>query len=135
MVYTKKFDDWNNEKKRIDEIKLSFFPKSREIRYCKLGVNIGFEADGKGEFSRPVLVIQKIGSLFFCIPMTTKHKDNCYHYKLLSISFDRGDSSLMLSQGRIIDHRRFQENIGKISKLEFLDIKKLLKEMYLPEDS
>jgi hypothetical protein len=57
-----------------------------------------------------VLVIKRIGSLFWCIPMTTKPKNNRFHYVLKSIKFGEGIvSSLMLSQARIIDFKRFEE--------------------------
>jgi len=64
--------------------------------------------------------------------MTTKHKDNHYHFRLHSPDFGKNiDSSLMLSQARIIDIKRFEEMIGYVSDEEFQIIKKLLKDMYL----
>lgn len=64
--------------------------------------------------------------------MTTKHKDNPYHYKLKSVNFSSEiNSSLMLSQARIIDIKRFEEMIGYVSEEEFQIIKKFLQEMYL----
>jgi len=80
-----KFDEWNKEKKKIqtkiDEEKLlpeeekkkkRIYINEREIWYTTLGQNIGNESNGKKLFLRPVLVIKKIGSMFFVVPMTTK---------------------------------------------------------------
>ena len=48
----KPFDDWNSDKKRIDATE-DYLPRyyKREVRWCRLGVNIGFEQDGAGEDS------------------------------------------------------------------------------------
>jgi mRNA-degrading endonuclease toxin of MazEF toxin-antitoxin module len=134
VMYYKDFDGRNMEKKHLDMayVHKLLYPRARQIWYIKLWVNIGFEADGKWEYTRPVLVIKKIWSLFRCIPMTTKHKDNYYHYKLQTVYFWPDIvSSLMLSQARIIDIKRFEEMIGYVSEWEFQNIKKLLQDMYL----
>ena len=133
-LYKKDFDGWNRNKQYLEKSSNQLYPVSRQIWYVKLWINIWFEADGKWEYTRPVLIIQKIGSLFWCIPMTTKQKKNIFHYTLTSVSFWLNIiSSLMLSQARIIDKKRFQEMIWYISVEEFWRIKKLLRNMYLPE--
>ena len=68
-----KFNEWNEEKKFLHDIvpkKKSIHP--REIWYVKLGQNIGNEENGKKEFRRPVLVVKRIGNMYFCMPLTTK---------------------------------------------------------------
>ena len=70
---TEKFDEWNEEKKYLHSIKpkkKSIHP--RDIWYVKLGQNMGNEENGKKEFRRPVLVIKRIGNMYFCVPLTTK---------------------------------------------------------------
>lgn len=131
--YIKDFDNWNKIKKGIEngEKKIRY-PKERQIRYIKLWVNLWFEADGKSEFTRPVLIVKKVGSLFWCIPMTTKGKLNKFYYRLQSVNFWKDiESSLMLSQARIIDGKRLEEMIWYISEEEFKIIKKLLNDLYL----
>ncbi len=127
------FDQWNNEKKHIDGLSLCVFAKPRDVCYIKLGYNIWFEENGKREFLRPVLIINKIGSLYFVIPLTSKVKDNRYHYKLVSVLFNNKYSFLILSQGRIIDGRRLIEKVAKCDSEEFKYIKKILRNMYFPE--
>ena len=68
-----KFDEWNEEKKSIHLSKEdNIFINPRDIWYVKLGLNIGNEQNGKGEFRRPVLVIRRIGNMYFCVPLTTQ---------------------------------------------------------------
>ena len=55
----KDFDKWNLEKKSIHSNQEFPFYNEREIWWCSLGVNVGFEQDGTGQkFDRPVLVIK-----------------------------------------------------------------------------
>ena len=78
------FDEWNEEKKELqsqihhqkslpkEEQKKIVYVNNREIWYAKLGMNLGSESNGKKNFRRPMLVIKKVGSMFFVAPMTTK---------------------------------------------------------------
>lgn len=69
----KHFDQRNELKKHLHRNRTEFYVNKREIRYTHLGVNIGYEEDGKGgDFKRPVLVLKKVGNLFAVLPMTTK---------------------------------------------------------------
>ncbi len=109
------------------------YPKARQIWFVKLGINIGFEANGKTDFTRPVLVLAKIGSLYWVVPLTSRLKLNSFHHRLESISFKNIEHSLvMLSQARVVDVKRFQECIGGISKSEFFIIQKKMKKFYFP---
>ncbi len=57
----KKFDQWNDLKKEVNDRNEKFYVNPREVRYAHLGINIGFEEDGKGnDFKRPVLVLKKV---------------------------------------------------------------------------
>ncbi len=133
MDTTKEIFNVRNEEKRIIHTRHDvnrFHVQPREIWYVKLWVNVWFEQNGKREFQRPVLVVERIWILFFVIPLSTKEKNNSYYYKLQSVSFNR-PSMGMLSQIRVIDKRRFVNQIWLISKDELVIIKKLLKDMYL----
>ena len=56
----KDFDSWAEVKKKIHEKGFNSYFKERDVWWCRLGVNIGDEEDGKGNsFLRPVLVIKK----------------------------------------------------------------------------
>ena len=59
----KDFQTWHHAKAQIDEKDRRVFFHEREIWFCHLGVNIGFEQDGKGEsFGRPVVVFRKFNN-------------------------------------------------------------------------
>ena len=63
MDTTKGTFDFRNEEKWILHTRHDvngFYVQPREIWYVKLGINIGFEQNGKREFQRPVLVIERI---------------------------------------------------------------------------
>ena len=45
----------------------------------------------------PVLIIKKIGNMFFCIPLMTKEHTNRFYYKITSCKFDKS-SLVILSQ-------------------------------------
>ncbi len=135
--HLKNFDDWNAEKKDLhNELSPVIYPKVRYIWYVKWGVNIGFESDGKKEFRRPVLVLAKIGSLYWVVPLTSKLKENYFHHTLSSVVFSHSEvenSVVMLSQARIIDEKRFIHEIGIIEgKDEFREIQKKMKNIYFP---
>ena len=123
----KDFDGWNGVKKglhtRKDTDNLYF--SERDVWWCSLGVNIGFEQDGKGESSqRPVLVLRKFNQyVMLVLPLTTKMKpDNKYY-----VSFSSPDGinrSAIISQIRLIDIRRLNEHMFMLDKKTFALIKK-----------
>ncbi|MDD5377278.1 MAG: type II toxin-antitoxin system PemK/MazF family toxin [Candidatus Gracilibacteria bacterium] len=134
-----RFDEWNGEKKQIHMIDPDgFYVNEREIWYVKLGMNVGNESNGKQDFRRPVLVVKKVGNLFFVVPMTTKGKDSKFYHTLQKneyIEHYRDQipevSRAQLSQVRIMDKRRFLDRIGYVHKEEFAEIKKKLRELLL----
>lgn len=63
---SKNFQKWHDKKSQIDDIKERPFFHEREVWFCHLGANIGFEQDGKGEdFLRPILVVRKFNNEVF----------------------------------------------------------------------
>lgn len=107
-TYFKDFDSWNEKKKDCNnsENKPPLF-KERDIWWLSIGVNIGFEEDGKHEkFIRPVLVIKKFNrELFFGIPLSTKLKDNKYYYP---ITVKGKTVSVLLSQAKVLAQRDYK---------------------------
>lgn len=137
-MYTQEnFDIWNEEKKLIHVSCLpQFYVNAREIWYVKLWVNVWFEQNGKSEYKRPVLVVKKVGNLFFVVPLTTHWKnDSIFYYLLKNVTFKEKNkvarSFCILSQGKVLDKRRFLHKIWEIGEQESLIIKKKLKEILL----
>jgi len=121
MEYTKDFDSWNNKKKIIDQKEISedIFFNEREIWWGSLGLNIGYEQDGKNEnFERPLLIIRKFNKgIVWALPLTTIAKDNKFHYKLKS-----SGSFVILSQVRLISTKRLLRLVETINENDFNEI-------------
>lgn len=84
--FIKDFDGWNTEKKATERSKwLSYRPrnpKPRELWLTYFWHNIGKEVCGKEEFQRPVIVIKRLGDVCIVCPLTTKWKDDQYHFTM-----------------------------------------------------
>ena len=62
----KDFEGWNEKKKKLHSKQSNLFYHEREIWWCSLGVNIGFEQDGTGKnFDRPIIVIRGFNKNIF----------------------------------------------------------------------
>ncbi len=125
-----KFNKWCKVKKKVDKkILKNFYVKQQEVWYIYNWKNIWYESNWKwDDFKRPVLVLKKVWSLFFVALMTTKWKDNSFYYKLDKSYFWK-DSFVSLSQVKIIDKKRFINEIWKISWNDFKNIKKELQKI------
>lgn len=127
MISMKKdFKIWHERKTVIDGVLRRPFFHDREIWFCHLGTNIGFEQDGAGnDFLRPVVIVRKFNNeIFWGVPLTRSIKKSSFYFQF---SFEHGDSSAILSQIRLIDARRLGHKIGMITKVDFEEIKKRLK--------
>jgi len=130
-----KFDKWNEEKKKLEKEKNEdFYVNVREIWFTKMWINLGFEENGKSEFLRPVLVLKKVWNLFFTVALTSKWKNNnFYYYKINNLILSEknnkyiNSSYCILSQVKVIDKKRFTQNIWIISEGDFKNIQKKLK--------
>lgn len=75
VMEMKDFDAWNEDKKVVHSSAAQVQFKDREVWWCKVGINVGYEINGKTLFLRPVLIIRKISSnTFIGIPLTRKEK-------------------------------------------------------------
>lgn len=124
---TKDFDRWNNEKKKVHNLSENKFYHPRDIWWCSLGVNVGFEQDGTGQdFERPVLVLRGFSKhVCLVIPLTTSHKENPYHINLGII--DGKPAAAIISQIRLIDTKRLINKIDVVNEKSFEEIKKAIK--------
>jgi mRNA interferase MazF len=122
----KDFDAWNVEKKRTQEEKPRLYTV-REIWWCRLGINVGSELDGKGvRFLRPCVIIRAFGSdACFVVPLTTSARD---HPLRIPVSEVQGEEARAnISQMRIVDTRRLVEKIGFLNERLFQELKKRAK--------
>ena len=107
------------------------FFREREVWWTALGVNIGFEQDGKGEeFRRPVLILKKYNKyLVLVVPLTTKIKKDNKYYVNCSIMNDTIPRMAIVSQVRPIDTKRFIDKLGVADEDSFIKIKNTIKAM------
>ena len=124
------FINWTKLKVRIHiaEAKKDFYFKPREIWYASLGVNIGFETDGKNDkFERPILIIRVFSNdVLWVLPLTSRDKRGKYYYQ-----FNFGDkkSAVMLSQIRLISSKRLLRKIGMMKQIDYENIIGLIKNL------
>ncbi len=128
----KDYKKWHTKKSLINDLVERPEFNERDIWFCYLGLNIGFEQDGSPEeFMRPVLIFKKFNNeTFWAIPMTKSQKvrspnSDKYYYHF---SFVEGImSAVILSQLRLIDARRLSRRIGRMAEAEFEKLKEKLR--------
>ncbi len=118
----KNFNEWNSQKEKVDGLDQRVFFHERDIWWCRLGINVGFEQDGKGEnFARPVLVLKKFNhETTWILPLTTKNKVGKFY---CNIDLHDGIArSVNFSQLRLVDAKRFYQKIGSLEESQFNDL-------------
>ena len=123
----KYFDEWNKTKKEINSRESVIYFHNRDIWMMQMGINIGFEQDGKGKnFQRPVLVLKKLNTRFFIGVPLTKRCENKKHK--LALLENKNSSFLILSQIRAFDVKRLVYRMERISQNRFDCIKQKIRE-------
>ena len=127
----KDFDRWNTEKKRLNRSEDRLYFREGEVWWVALGVNVGFEMDGKrSDFSRPVLVLKKYNQYsFLALPLTTNARDNPYRIPLGLI--DGKEAFAVLSQLRNIDSVRLINKVAVVDTQALAFIRKAVSEANL----
>lgn len=125
----KDFENWIIKKVELDELHQPPFFKEREIWWCSVGVNVGFEIYGKGNiFTRPVLVIRKFSNFTFLgVPLTSKNKTQKFN---MEFSYKGKDGTMLFDQIRTFDSRRLASKMGRISESQFENMREKLKELF-----
>ena len=128
----KDFQKWHGKKAQIDAIEKRPFFHEREVWFCHVGANVGFEQDGRGEdFIRPVVIMRKFtNEIFWGIPLTkfikkiSKEAERYY----FTFSFIKNIKSIaILSQIRLIDAKRLSRHIGVVPDEDFTELTRKLK--------
>ena len=122
----KDFWKWHKEKEKLNASTDIVYFDEREVWWCSLGCNIGFEQDGKNEhFERPILVFKKFNKdILWILPMTSKTLSNKnpsavrkYYYELV---YKNEKFAVILSQLRLISSKRLLRKIRTLSEDEFI---------------
>ena len=127
-MHEKNFDEWNTQKKLVDEVVKKAFFHERAVWFLRIGENIGFEQNGKGNsFLRPVLVYKKFSpDVFLGIPLTSQEKEGKFYH---SFVLKEQTSTAILSQIRLLDSKRLEYLHGRISRGDFNKLKQKLIEL------
>lgn len=129
----KKFNEWNEVKKATEHISEKVYFKERDIFWTRIGENIGFEQNGKGdEFQRPILVVKKYtNDMFLGVPLSTTLRDGSFYF---SFNFDNNTSTALLVQHKLHSNKRLMKKMGMISKCDFENLKTKLHDLIFGED-
>ncbi len=124
----KDFDKWNIEKKKADAEQPRFYTV-REIWWCRLGVNIGTEQDGRGQlFLRPAIILRGFGpDACVIVPLTTSVREHPLRVSVGNV--DGRAARANLSQIRVVDTRRLVEKIGFLDEEIFAELRKTAKDL------
>ncbi|MCR4311526.1 MAG: type II toxin-antitoxin system PemK/MazF family toxin [Candidatus Taylorbacteria bacterium] len=110
---------WHSEKEHLNETEGTALFHEREVWWCALGANVGFEQDGNGElFTRPVVILSKF-NLDACLvmPLTAKPKKGKYYFPVGNIS--GREAVAVLSQIRFVDRKRLALKIATMDNKTF----------------
>lgn len=120
--FIKNFADWFELKPRLDSARYNANFSEREVWNCHLGVNIGFEVDGKNQdFLRPVLVFKKLSKeTFIGIPLTTKLKNGSWYYPS---KIKEKEGRFIFSQIKVLDSKRLYNRLEKLDTSDFQQLK------------
>jgi mRNA interferase MazF len=124
----KNFDRWNAVKKKTDAEQPRLYTV-REIWWCRLGLNVGTEQDGKGDwYVRPCVIMRGFGaSACLVVPLTTSARE---HPLRIPVGMIQGECARAnLSQIRVIDTRRLEEKIGFLDRAAYQQLRKTARAM------
>ncbi len=121
---------WHGIKSDIENSGKEILFRDREIWWCSLGENVGFEQDGKNEkYERPVLVFRKFNKgMFWGLPLTSKEKNDSFHHKLVlrmkneNNEIEEKISMVILSQLRLLSGKRLIRRVARINENNFKEI-------------
>lgn len=115
----KDFTQWHSEKTKVHQSESCVFFHEREIWWCRIGLNIGYEQDGKGDnFARPVIIFKKFNNeVCWIIPLSTKIKKGKF-YVLIDLG-DKIERVAIISQLRLIDAKRLYQKINVLSNVNY----------------
>jgi mRNA-degrading endonuclease toxin of MazEF toxin-antitoxin module len=125
----KNFDEWNKLKKKIDNSKNFLKFNEREVWFVNMGLNVGFEQDGKNkDYLRPVIIFRKFNKhLFWAMPLTKNIKNNKYYFNL---KIRKNYNSAILSQIKSMDSKRLRYRIAIINEKDLFNLSKKLQELF-----
>ncbi|MDA8611239.1 type II toxin-antitoxin system PemK/MazF family toxin [Candidatus Pacebacteria bacterium] len=123
------FDSWNTQKKLIHQNNKNKLYHPRDVWWCSLGNNIGFEQNGSGkEYDRPVLILKGFNKeVCLIVPLTTSSKKN--KYMISAGEIEEKPAQAIISQIKLIDTKRLVEKICFLKLSKFNKIRKAVRNL------
>lgn len=117
----KDYIKWHDLKRKIESSDKKELFREREIWWCSLGENVGYEQDGKNKnFERPVLVLKKFNhEVFLGLPLTSSQKEGKYYFPL---QVGETSGSIILSQARLLSVKRLERKLESVGRGKFQKI-------------
>ena len=114
--YFKDFNGWNLEKQRRQKENPTLYFHQREVWWCILGVNIGFEQDGKNaNYSRPAVILKTFSTnACLIVPLTSRDKKGLFYFDVGTVAGRLAKANL--SQIRFVDKRRLVNKVDMIGE-------------------
>lgn len=124
----KDFTDWHKIKTNIEQKENRIHFQIRDVFFCSIGENVGFEQDGRGEeFLRPIVVVKKFNNeIFLGVPLTKTDKKGKYYFPF---NLNEEKSVAILSQVRLFDSKRMKYKIGMINEKDFTTLKEKIRQL------
>ncbi len=121
-TFFKNFTNWFELKPELDNLPQRPLFQEREVWNCHLGVNVGFELDGKNDkFIKPILVLKKLThNTFLGIPLTSKLINGSWYVKS---TVQKKEDRYIISQIKMIDFKRLYNKVERIPDEEFHTMK------------
>ncbi len=125
----KDYVTWHRRKGELEKRRAVPEFSERDIWWCSLGLNIGYEEDGKhADFERPVCVLRKFNKhVFMGLPLTSTTKGGPYYFHH---ALHETDGSIILSQGRLLSAKRLQRKLGRMSRGKFSALRSAYRELF-----
>ncbi|MDP3999890.1 MAG: type II toxin-antitoxin system PemK/MazF family toxin [bacterium] len=131
-AFRKDYDGWHVRKRQLNErLVVARYFYEREIWWTAIGVNVGFEQDGKhDEYTRPVVILRKFNArLFLGIPLSTTGRRGRYYFPFRYVV--GRESVAVISQMRAYDSRRLVSKSGVMQKQDFAGLRKIVVRMLM----
>lgn len=131
MKHAKDFVGWSIKKQALDASSPTIYFHEREVWWCHLGVNIGFEQDGKNHnYARPVVILKTYSvNAALIVPLTSKSKPGTYYLDMGRVS--GREARAVLSQIRFADKRRLINKVDVIDQQRFEKLRSAIIQMNL----
>lgn len=124
-----KFIEWTKLKIRLHFNERSIYFKDGQIWWMNFGYNVGVEINGKNNnYERPGIILRKINrDSMLVVPISSKILQSNYHY-VFDDSHGKPQTA-QLAQIRLLSSKRLIRKIDKTPTTDFLEIKRLIKNL------